>query len=220
MSNRTLNLTDTLYRYLVDHSLREPTVMGLLRAETARLPNAEMQIAPEQGQFMAILVRLTRVKKALEVGTFTGYSALAVTLAMPPEGRLVACDVSEAYTDIARRYWRQAGVADRIDLRLAPALDTLESLVRSGAEGTFDFAFVDADKVNYDAYYERILRLLRPGGLVLFDNVLWSGKVADPAVDDADTCALRALNDKLHRDDRVDISLLPLTDGLTMAHKR
>ncbi len=220
MSNRTLNLTDKLYAYLIDHSLREPDVMRRLRQETAGLPNAEMQIAPEQGQFMAMLVRLMGAKKALEVGTFTGYSALSVALALPPDGRIIACDVNEAYTTIARKYWHKAGVYEKIDLRLAPAIETLDALIREGAPGTFDFAFIDADKGNYDAYFEHTLRLLRPGGLVLFDNVLWGGKVADATIDDANTNALRALNEKLHTDDRVDITMLPLADGLTLARKR
>ncbi len=220
MSNRTLELTDALYEYLLDHSLRETEVMRMLRAETARLPNANMQIAPEQGQFMALLVRLMGARRALEVGVFTGYSALAVAQALPEDGMLLACDVSEAYTAIARKYWEAAGVARKIDLRLAPALDTLDALLRDGHEGAFDFAFIDADKQNYDAYYERTLRLLRPGGLVCIDNTLWGGKVVDPAPDDANARYIRALNDKLHHDDRIDLSLLPLADGLTLALKR
>ncbi len=220
MSRRTLSLDDRLYAYLLDHSLREPAVMRRLREETARHPHAVMQVSPEQAQLMGFLVRLTGVRRALEVGTFTGYSALAVALALPPEGRLLTCDVSAEYTAVARRYWHEAGVADRIDLRLAPARDTLDALLTDGAAGTFDFAFIDADKAGYDAYYERILVLLRPGGLGLFDNTLWSGKVADPAVDDADTRAIRALNDKLHHDDRIDLSLLPVGDGLTLVRKR
>ncbi len=220
MSNRTLELTDALYEYLLDHSLRETEVMRMLRAETARLPNANMQIAPEQGQFMALLVRLMGARRALEVGVFTGYSALAVAQALPEDGTLLACDVSEAYTAIARKYWEAAGVARKIDLRLAPALDTLDALLRDGHEGAFDFAFIDADKQNYDAYYERTLRLLRPGGLVCIDNTLWGGKVVDPDPDDANARYIRALNDKLHHDDRIDLSLLPLADGLTLALKR
>ncbi len=220
MSNRTLELTDALYEYLLDHSLRETEVMRMLRAETARLPNANMQIAPEQGQFMALLVRLMGARRALEVGVFTGYSALAVAQALPEDGTLLACDVSEAYTAVARKYWEAAGVARKIDLRLAPALDTLDALLRDGHEGAFDFAFIDADKQNYDAYYERTLRLLRPGGLVCIDNTLWGGKVVDPAPDDANARYIRALNDKLHHDDRIDLSLLPLADGLTLALKR
>jgi caffeoyl-CoA O-methyltransferase len=220
MSTRTLTLDDRLSAYLLDNSLREPAVMKALRDETAKHPAAGMQISPEQGQFMQLLVHLTRAKTYLEVGVFTGYSALAVALAMPEDGRIVACDVSEEFTAVARRYWHQAGVADNIDLRLAPAVQTLDALLEDGYANTFDFAFVDADKAGYDAYYERTLRLLRPGGLVAFDNTLWGGAVADPAEQDADTVALRRLNEKLHTDERVFISLLPIGDGLTLVWKR
>ncbi len=220
MSNRTLPLTDDLYQYLLDVSLREPEVLRRLRRETASHPMARMQIAPEQGQFMALLVRMLGARRALEVGVFTGYSALAVALALPPDGTLTACDVSEDYTAVARRYWQEAGVAGKIDLRIAPALETLEALLAEGQAGTFDFAFIDADKESYDAYYERALRLLRAGGLILLDNVLWSGRVAEADAQDADTQALRALNRKLHHDERIHLSLLPLADGLTLALKR
>ncbi len=220
MSNRTLTLTDDLYQYLLDVSLREPEVLRRLRRETASHPMARMQIAPEQGQVMALLVRLLGARRALEVGVFTGYSALAVALALPPDGTLTACDVSEDYTAVARRYWQEAGVAGKIDLRIAPALETLEALLAEGQAGTFDFAFIDADKESYDAYYERALRLLRAGGLILFDNVLWSGRVAEADAQDADTQALRTLNRKLHHDERIHLSLLPLADGLTLALKR
>ncbi len=220
MSNRTLTLTDDLYQYLLDVSLREPEALRRLRRETASHPMARMQIAPEQGQFMALLVRLLGARRALEVGVFTGYSALAVALALPPDGTLTACDVSEDYTAVARRYWQEAGVAGKIDLRIAPALETLEALLAEGQAGTFDFAFIDADKESYDAYYERALRLLRAGGLILLDNVLWSGRVAEADAQDADTQALRALNRKLHHDERIHLSLLPLADGLTLALKR
>lgn len=219
MSNRTINLTDHLYDYLLGASLREGPILADLRRETATLPDSEMQIAPEQGQFMALLAELIGARRALEIGVFTGYSSLAVTLAMPPDSRLVACDISEEYTRIARRYWQRAGVADRIDLRLAPAIDTLDRMLGAG-EGGYDFAFIDADKKNYDAYYERVLRLLRPGGLLTIDNVLWSGAVADPARIDADTAAIRALNAKLRDDARVSISMVPIGDGLTLARKR
>ncbi len=220
MSNRTLTLTDDLYQYLLDVSLREPEVLRRLRRETASHPMARMQIAPEQGQFMALLVRMLGARRALEVGVFTGYSALAVALALPPDGTLTACDVSEDYTAVARRYWQEAGVAGKIDLRIAPALETLEALLAEGQAGTFDLAFIDADKESYDAYYERALRLLRAGGLILFDNVLWSGRVAEADAQDADTQALRTLNRKLHHDERIHLSLLPLADGLTLALKR
>lgn len=220
MSNRTIAMTDPLYDYLLANALRESALQRELREETARLPRAGMQIAPEQGQLMALLVELIGARRALEIGSFTGYSALCVALALPPDGRLVACDVSEEYTAIARRYWARAGVADRIDLRLAPALETLDALIAEGASGSFDFAFIDADKTNYDAYYERVLRLLRPGGLVAIDNVLWGGSVADPSAQDADTEALRALNAKLRDDARVTISLVPIGDGLMLARRR
>ncbi len=220
MSNRTIGLSDTLYRYLLDHSLREPELLRRLREETAKLTKwAIMQIAPEQGQFMGLLVQLIGARRALEIGTFTGYSALSVMLAMPEDGRMVACDISEEFTDVARRYWAEAGLADRVDLRLQPALKTLDELIAGGAAGSFDFAFIDADKENYDGYYERTLTLLRPGGLLAIDNVLWNGAVADPTVDDTDTNAIRELNDKVARDRRVAISLVPIGDGLTLARK-
>ena len=220
MSNRTISLTDELYDYLLSVSLREPDVLRRLREETAKHPMAMMQIAPEQGQFMAMLVRLTGAKKTLEVGAFTGYSALAVALALPSDGRVVACDISDEYTAIARRYWAEAGVAHKIDLYLAPAAETLGALRNDGHAGTFDFAFIDADKTGYDTYYEHALHLLRPGGLILFDNVLRDGRVLAPERDDADTLAILALNQKLHRDQRIDLSLVPIGDGLTMARQR
>jgi caffeoyl-CoA O-methyltransferase len=220
MSSRTLELTDRLYDYLLRTSLREPPLLAELRAETAGLPMAGMQISPEQGQFMAFLVETIGARRTIEVGTFTGYSALCVALALPADGKVVACDVSEEYTAVARRYWSRAGVAAKIELRLAPALDTLGKLLAEGAAGNFDFAFIDADKREYDGYYEAILKLLRPGGLVAIDNVLWSGAVADPAKQDDDTRAIRALNEKLKDDPRISLSLLPIGDGLTLARKR
>ncbi|NBC16266.1 MAG: SAM-dependent methyltransferase [Bacteroidetes bacterium] len=220
MSNKTIGLSDDLHQYLLDVSVREPEVLRRLRAETMRHPMGEMQIAPEQGQFMQVLVRMLGARRTLEVGTFTGYSALAVALALPDDGQVVACDVNEAYTAIARDYWEAAGVADRIDLRIAPALETLDALLDDGQAGTFDFAFVDADKANYDGYYERALALLRPGGLVALDNMLRGGRVADPSVDDAATQAIRALNEKLRADDRIHLSLVPIADGLTLALKK
>lgn len=220
MSNRTITLTDELYDYLLSVSLREHDLLRRLREETAEHPMVTMQIAPEQGQFMAMLVRLTRARKTLEVGVFTGYSALAVALALPADGRVVACDISEEYTSVARRYWAEAGVAHMIDLHIAPAADTLAVLQSEGNAGTFDFAFIDADKTGYDSYYEHTLQLLRPGGLILFDNVLRDGRVVGPERDDADTLAIVALNEKLHRDERIDLSLVPIGDGLTMARKR
>ena len=220
MSNKYLPLNDQIYEYLHAVSLREHDALRRLREETARMSESNMQIAPEQGQFMALLVQLLNARKTLEVGVFTGYSSLAVALALPPEGRVVACDVSEEWTAVARRYWQEAGVAHKIDLRLAPALDTLDALLRDGQAGSFDFAFIDADKSNYEAYYERALELVRVGGLVCIDNVLWSGRVADPGETDEDTAAIRALNRKLHADERVALSLVPLADGLTLALKR
>lgn len=220
MSNQTLNLSESLRDYLLSVSLREPEVLRRLREETASLPMARMQIAPEQGQLMSLLVQLIGARRTLEVGVFTGYSSLAVALALPADGRIVACDVNEEWTSIARRYWAEAGVAEKIELRLAPAVETLDGLLAEGQGGTFDFAFIDADKTGYDAYYERILQLLRPGGLLAIDNVLWSGRVADPSDTEEDTEALRALNRKIHRDDRVYPSLVPIADGLTLALKR
>lgn len=220
MSNKTLGLSDAVYSYLLSQSLREPEILQRLRQETAKLPMAQMQIAPEQGQFMALLVQLLSARKTLEVGVFTGYSALCVALALPEEGKVVACDISEEYTAIARQFWQEAGVADKIDLRIAPALETLDHLLAEGQANSFDFAFIDADKSNYGNYYERSLQLVRPGGLIAIDNVLWSGRVADPQVDDNRTAAIRAFNQHLHQDQRVSLSLVPIADGLTLALKR
>jgi predicted O-methyltransferase YrrM len=220
MSTRSIQLSDELYRYMLSVSLREPEILRRLREETADHPLARMQIAPEQGQFMGLLVHLMGAKRVLEIGVFTGYSSLCCALALPQDGRILACDVSEEWTAVARRYWEEAGVAAKIDLRLGAALETLDDLLASGAAGTFDFSFIDADKENYQGYYERVMQLLRPGGLVVVDNVLWSGRVADPTVNDSDTVALRAFNEKLLRDERVVISLLPVADGLTLALKR
>jgi caffeoyl-CoA O-methyltransferase len=220
MSSRTLTMTETLSNYLQATGLRESAPAARLREETAKLPWAMMQISPEQGALMQMLVRLTGAVRTLEVGTFTGYSALVVAEALPAHGRVVACDVSAEWTAIGARYWREAGVADKVDLRLAPGLDTLDALLAAGEAGRFDFAFIDADKSNYDGYYERALVLLRQGGLVGVDNTLWSGAVADPARDDADTRAIRALNAKIRADERVDMVLLPIGDGLTLARKR
>ena len=220
MANQTLGLSTQLYDYLLDASLREPEILTKLRQETAQLPMGRMQIAPEQGQFMALLVQLMAAKKTLEVGVFTGYSTLVVALALPKDGKVVACDVSEEYTTIARRYWQEAGVNHKIDLYIAPALSTLDGLIAAGECDSFDFAFIDADKSNYDGYYERALQLVRPGGLIAIDNVLWSGQVADPQVEDNRTGKIRALNQKLHDDQRINLSLVPIADGLTLAVKR
>ena len=208
------------YRYLVDNSVRESEVARRLREETQKLPESQMQIGPDQGQFMYLLVQLIRARKALEVGVFTGYSSLMVATGLPDDGRLIACDVSEEYTSVARRYWREAGVEQKIDLRLRPALETLDDLLAKGDAGTFDFAFIDADKSNYENYYERILRLIRTGGLIAIDNTIWSGRVADPNESDEDTVAIRNLNAKLHTDKRITLSMLTVGDGLTLAMKR
>jgi caffeoyl-CoA O-methyltransferase len=218
MSRRSIQVTDKLADYIREVSLREPQVLRRLREETATIKGAGMQISPEQGQFMALLARLIGTQRYLEVGTFTGYSALVMALALPDQGRVVACDVSREWTDMGQRYWRQAGVAHKIDLRLAPARETLDRLVAERA--TFDFAFIDADKENYDGYYERALKLVRRGGVIAIDNVLWGGSVIDPAKTDADTDAIRALNRKLAQDERIDLSLLPIGDGLTLAMPR
>ena len=220
MSSRTLNITDALMGYLHENGLRESQAAAGLRAATAKLPMAMMQISPEQGALMQMLVRLTGTRRALEVGTFTGYSALVVAEALPADGRLIACDVSAEWTSIGKPFWREAGVAEKIDLRLRPAVETLDELIASGERGRFDFAFIDADKSNYDRYYERALELLRQGGLVGVDNTLWSGAVVDHKRNDADTQAIRALNAKVKSDARVDMVLLPIGDGLTLARKR
>ena len=220
MSNKTLSITDTLYEYILDVSVREPDVLAELRAVTARLPEVAMQIAPEQGRFMALLVQIMNARRCIEVGVFTGYSSLSVALALPVDGSIIACDVSEEWTAVARRYWQKARVAEKIDLRLAPASETLGGLLDDGLAEQFDFAFIDADKEGYAGYYEQLLQLIRPGGLIAVDNVLWSGRVADNGNNEPDTLAIRAFNDRLKNDQRVDISLLPLADGLTLACKR
>ncbi|MEW9570309.1 class I SAM-dependent methyltransferase [Rhodanobacter sp. Si-c] len=219
MSNRSLNLDDTLYGYMLAHSLHEHPEQIALREATRSHPHAGMQISPEQGQFMALLVKLLGARRTLEIGVFTGYSALSVALALPDDGRILACDISDEYTRVGRPYWERAGVAHKIDLRLAPALQTLDAELAAGAAGRYDFAFIDADKTGYAAYYERCLQLLRQGGLIAIDNVLWDGAVAQPARDD-DTRALQALNERLHGDERIDLSMLPVGDGLTLARKR
>ncbi|MFN6485640.1 MULTISPECIES: class I SAM-dependent methyltransferase [unclassified Nostoc] len=220
MPKQSIGLDNQLYNYLLSVSLREPEILRKLRQETASHRRSGMQISPEQGQFMSLLVQLIGAKKTLEVGVFTGYSSLFVALALPADGKIIACDVSEEFTAIAQRYWQEAGVADKIDLRLAPALETLDRLLATGQAETYDFAFIDADKENYDGYYERSLQLVRPGGLIAIDNVLWSGQVADEQYQDESTQAIRALNEKLHYDERVTLSLVPIADGLTLAIKR
>lgn len=222
MANKsgTVGLSDELAAYVLEVGTREPEVLARLRAETASLPQHRMQVAPEQGALLALLVELTDARRCVEVGTFTGYSATAVALALPEDGRLLCCDVSEEWTSVARRYWAEAGVAGRIELRIAPASETLDDLLASGAESTYDLAFVDADKSGYDGYYERLLRLVRPGGLIVLDNTLWSGRVLDREADDEDTRALQALNLKLATDERVSLCLLPVADGVTLARRR
>ncbi len=219
MSKQTLNLNDELYHYMLSVSLREAEVLRLLREETAQEPMAMMQISPEQGQFMALLVKLIGAKHIIEIGTFTGYSSLVMALASSSDAKIVACDVSEEWTSMARRYWRQAGVDHKIDLRLAPAVNTLDALIAAGGEARYDFVFIDADKTNYQTYYEKSLVLLRAGGLIAVDNVLWGGSVIDPDKQDEDTVAIRRFNDKLLTDSRVDISLVPIADGLALARK-
>ena len=220
MSRENSFLPDELYDYLVSVSVREPAILRRLREETAVLPMATMQVPPEHGQFLALLVQLTGARRTLEIGTFTGYSSLAVALALPNDGRITACDVSEEYTSIARRYWKEAGVDHMIELRIKPALETLQELLHDRQQGRYDFAFIDADKKNYEGYYECAIELVRPGGLIAIDNVLWHGRVIDPKADDADTLAIRALNKKLLNDSRVSISMVPISDGLTLCCKR
>ena len=220
MARRTLNLDDSLYEYLLAHSLREHPAQTALREATRTWPRAGMQIAPEQGQLLTLLIRLIGAKRAIEIGVFTGYSALTAALALPHDGHLLACDISESDARLGQPYWRSAGVAEKIEFVVAPAQQTLNARLVSGEAGTYDFAFIDADKTGYDTYYELCLQLLRAGGLIAIDNVLWGGSVAQPANGDADTEALQALNAKLHRDERVDLTLLPIADGLTLARKR
>ena len=220
MRERVLQMTDPLHDYLVDVAVREHEVLAELRAETASMPMGIMQVSPDQGQFMAMLVRLTGARRVLEVGTFTGYSSLAMALALPDDGTIHACDVSDEYTSVARRHWEKAGVADKITLTLAPATETLRGFLDDGMAGSFDMMFIDADKESYDAYYEHGLELVRDGGVILVDNVLWSGSVIDHEKQDADTAAIRALNNKLKHDDRIDVTMLSIGDGLTLAHKR
>lgn len=220
MADTTLNLTPQLYEYLKANSLREPEALAHVRAETQKHTRTRMQISPEQGQLMQLLIEILGARKTLDIGVFTGYSSLAVALALPPDGKVVACDINTEWTDIAKQCWEKAGVAHKIDLRIAPANDTLDLLLNNGEAGTFDFAFIDADKQNYLAYYEKSVALVRQGGLIAIDNVLWNGKVADPAINDRDTMILRQLNSRILQDDRVSISMLPISDGVTLARKR
>ncbi len=219
MARRSLELDDRLYDYLVQFGTRESDLLKDLRAETAKLPGAGMQIGPEQGAFMGLLVELIGAKRALEIGTFTGYSSLCIAGAMPADGKLICCDVSEEYTKVARDYWRRGGLESKIELRLGPAVATLDALIDASVE-PFDFAFIDADKGNYGNYYDRAMQLVRPGGLIAIDNVLWGGDVAKPEENDEDTVAIRAVNEKVRNDERVTLALAPIGDGLTLARKR
>ncbi len=218
--SKTAGLGDDLHDYLVAVSAREPDILVRLREETSSMQWSTMQISPDQGALLQMLVRLAGIRRHLEIGVYTGYSSLAVALALPGDGRITACDINEAWTAIAMRYWRQAGMAERIDLRLGPAVETLDGLLAEGAGDSYDSAFIDADKVGYDGYFERCMKLVRPGGLIMIDNVLWSGRVIDPGDDSADTLAIRALNAKLRDDDRIDLCMLPIADGLTLARRR
>ena len=220
MANTSMGLGSDLQAYVLEHGLREPPILARLRDETASLPMGMMQVAPEEGALLGLLVKLSGARRCLEIGTFTGYSSLSVALALPPDGSMVCCDVSDEWTSVARRYWAEAGVADRIELRLAPALETLDALLAGGAAGTFDFAFVDAAKHEYPDYHERVVQLLGTGGLAVYDNVLWGGAVAEPAANDDDTVSVRRLNERLADDERVDIVMLPIADGVTLARKR
>jgi caffeoyl-CoA O-methyltransferase len=220
MSDRTTPLTDELYEYLLAHSLREAPILARLREVTANMPDSTMQISPEQGQFMALLVRLIAARRCIEVGTFTGYSSLAVALALPSDASIIACDVNPQTSAIAQQFWKEAGVTRKVQLRLQPALQTLDELIAEGGANLFDFAFIDADKENYRAYYDKLLQLIRPGGLIAVDNTLWGGQVANPRDTGSATVALRAFNDYVHRDERVDLALVPIGDGLTLLRKR
>lgn len=220
MTNKAFFLEDRLADYIMRVSVKETPVQAALRDYTMQMPNAQMQSAADQVQLLALLARAIGAKRYLEVGVFTGYSALGMALALPDDGRVVACDVSEEYTAVAREYWKKAGVDAKIDLRLAPAVETLDALLKDGGENSFDMAYIDADKPGYDAYYERALKLVRPNGLITLDNVLWSGEVADPGASDPNTVALRELNAKIARDDRVEQIIVSIGDGLTIARKR
>ncbi len=220
MTKATTGLDPALYDYILKTTLREPEILARLRRETDSHPRAGMQISPDQGQLLALLVELLGARRVIEVGTFTGYSSLAMALALPDGGEMVCCDVSEEYTSVARRYWAEAGLEERIILRLAPALETLDALITEGRTGAFDMAFIDADKENYQNYFERCLTLIRPSGLIVIDNVLWNGRVLDPTDNSVDTQAIRAFNAGLKDDDRVTVSLLSVADGLTLARKR
>jgi len=220
MSNRTISVTAEINDYISDCSAEEPAILTKLRAETAALSDSDMQIGPQQGQFLALLVSVLGAKRVLEIGTFTGYSSLVMAMALPEDGLIVTCDINQKTTAIARRYWQAAGFSDRIQLRLGPGLDSLGGLIADGDAGTFDFAFIDADKINYEGYFERTMQLVTRGGLIAIDNVLWNGKVIDRSIDDANTIAIRAFNLARRNDDRITITMLPIGDGMTLARKR
>jgi predicted O-methyltransferase YrrM len=220
MARQTLGMSDPLYDYLLSVSLHEPDVLRRCREETAEMAMSTKQISPDEGQLLALLTRLSGARRTIEVGVFTGYSAMCVALAMPEDGRIIGCDIDEDWTAVARRYWHEAGVAHKIDLRLAPAAETLDELIEAGLANQFDMAFIDADKSNYALYYEQCMALVRPGGLILVDNVLWYGRVIDETFQDADTTAIRAINKMIHADERVEICMVPIGDGLTLAYKR
>lgn len=220
VANRTIQLSGALYDYFQSVAVRDQSVMQKLRERTDELPMGGMQISPEQGQIMHFLIKLINARKALEIGTFTGYSALVTALALPEDGRLIACDVSQEWTDIGRSYWREAGVEQKIDLRLGPAVQTLRHMLDSGEAESFDFAFIDADKSAYDDYYELSLKLVRSGGIIALDNVLRGGRIADPDVNDEETVVMRSLNRKIHDDPRVDMCIVPTGDGMTVVRKR
>jgi caffeoyl-CoA O-methyltransferase len=217
--SRAFLFSEALGSYYEKAAVREPPLFAQLREETAKLPMARMQIAPEEGQFLDLLLQILQPRRCIEVGVFTGYSSLVTALALPDDGHLLACDVSEEWTDVAQRYWKQAGVRSRIELKIAPALETLDAQIAAGV-APYDFAFIDADKENYVAYYERCLALIRQGGLIAVDNTLWSGRVADASVNDKDTEAIRAFNAHVKQDQRVDFCLVPIADGVTLARKR
>lgn len=220
MSTKTLFLFDKLYKYMMDISIKEPDILKDLRERTSKMDESDMQICPEQGQFMGLIVRMLNVKKAIEVGVFTGYSSICTALNMADGGKLIACDKNAGWTSIAQKYWKRAGVDNKIDLVSAPAADTLNKLIKEGQAGSFDFAFIDADKGNYDLYYELTLKLLRIGGIMMMDNMFWDGKVVDEAIDDDDALTIRNMNEKIGNDGRIISCLLPIGDGLTIILKK
>jgi O-methyltransferase len=217
---KQIQMNENILNYITQNSLREPNLLKMLREETANIPERNMQILPEQGQFLRLLVKLIKAKHALEIGVFTGYSGLCIAESLEQNGKLIACDISPEWTSIAKKYWKQANIHQKIELMLGNACDSLQTILHELKENYFDFIFVDADKENYDTYYEFCLKLLRPGGLMVIDNTLWLGYVADSSIQDEATVAVRKLNAKLHKDDRIDLSFLPLADGITLIYKK